>query len=293
MSNGKSFLRWAGSKKRLIPNLCACWGDGYARYVEPFMGSAALFFAIGPSKAVLSDINVDLVETFCVLRDHPRAVYNRLVRLPLGEDAYYRIRQEDASRLPSLDRATRFVYLNRFCFNGLYRTNTNGKFNVPYASSKTAHLPSQEDLCKAAKVLSSAHIAARDFEETLEDVQGGDFVYMDPPYAVQNRRIFRQYGPDSFGIADLARLASSLKEIDRRGATFVVSYAMCREALDAFGRWHIRRVHTQRSVAGFSRHRRKAIEIIVSNREIPKRIDDTFAERQDQKKSHLPQKRIR
>lgn len=269
MSDGKSFLRWAGSKSRLIPHLRAYWGDGCTRYVEPFMGSAALFFAIGPSEAVLSDINADLVEAFCVLRDHPRAVYNRLICLPLGEEAYYGIRQEDASQLPSLDRVARFVYLNRFCFNGLYRTNTKGKFNVPYASSKTAHLPLQEDLCKAAKVLLSANIAARDFEETLKDVQGGDFVYMDPPYAVRNRRIFRQYGPDSFGIADLARLAVSLKEIDRRGATFVVSYAMCREALDAFSRWHIRRVHTQRSVAGFSRHRHKAIEIIVSNRKLP------------------------
>lgn len=270
MSDGKTFLRWAGSKKQLIPKLRPYWGEGFTRYVEPFMGSAALFFALQPSKAVLSDINLALVETFCEVRDHPRAVYKRLLRLPLGEDAYYRIRQEDASRLSPLDRAARFVYLNRFCFNGLYRTNMNGKFNVPYATSKTGQLPTQNDLYKAAKALSCAEIRARDFEETLKDVQPGDFVYMDPPYAVKNRRVFRQYSSDSFGTEDLARLALALSDIDHCGATFLVSYAMCREALEAFKGWHIRRAYTQRSIAGFSRYRRKAMEILVSNRRLPK-----------------------
>jgi len=268
MKKGKSFLRWAGSKKRLIPKLSEHWNEGFVRYVEPFMGSAALFFSIQPPMAVLSDINLDLVETFIAVRDHPRAVFNRLQHLPLGEESYYRIRQEEASGRPLLDRAARFVYLNRFCFNGLYRVNTNGKFNVPYASSKTGRLPERQDLYRAAKALSCAQISARDFEDTLEDVRSGDFVYMDPPYAVQNRRIFRQYAPDCFGTNDLARLATTLPELDRRGATFLVSYAMCREALTVFRGWHIQRATTQRSVAGFSQHRRKAVEILVSNRDM-------------------------
>ena len=268
IQTAKPFLRWAGSKKRLIPKLSPYWGNGYARYIEPFMGSAALFFAIEPTNAVLSDVNSDLVETFCAVRDHPRAVFNRLVRLPLGKEAYYQIRQLNAPQLPPLDRAVRFLYLNRFCFNGLYRTNGEGKFNVPYSDSKTGNLPSLDELRKAASALSCAKILARDFIETLNEVQADDFVYMDPPYAVQNRRIFRQYGPASFGIEDLARLATSLPEIDKRGATFLVSYAMCREAMEAFSGWHIRRAHTQRSIAGFSRHRRKAVEIFVSNRKM-------------------------
>jgi DNA adenine methylase len=233
------------------------------------MGSAALFFAIEPAAAVLSDINSSLVETLCAVRDHPRAVCNRLHRLPQGKEAYYRIREEDATQLSSLDRAARFVYLNRFCFNGLYRTNLKGKFNVPYAASKTGQLPSQEVLFKAAKILSCAQITTNDFDETLKTVQPGDFVYMDPPYAVQNSKIFRQYGPDCFGTDDLARLASALPDIDSCGATFLVSYAMCQEALEAFDGWHIQRVQTQRSVAGFSRHRREAIEILVSNCKLP------------------------
>lgn len=269
MPDNKPFLRWAGSKKRLLPKLLAYWDEGFTRYVEPFMGSAALFFAIGPSEALLSDINMDLVETFCTVRDHPLAVYNRLFRLPLGENAYYQIRQKDAVNLSPLDKAARFIYLNRFCFNGLYRTNKDGKFNVPYASSKTGRLPTLEKLYKTSKVLSRAQIIMGDFEETLHNAQPGDFVYLDPPYAVQNRRIFRQYGADCFGTEDLNRLASSLLNIDRCGAIFLVSYAMCREAMEAFKGWNIRRACIQRSVAGFSRHRRKAIEILVSNRQIP------------------------
>lgn len=268
MHNGKPFLRWAGSKRRLLPKLLTYWDYGFNRYLEPFMGSAVLFFAIEPVEAILSDINSNLVETFCAVRDHPRAIYNRLYRFPLGKEAYYQIRQEAVSSWSTIDRAARFMYLNRFCFNGLYRTNKKGKFNVPYAASKTGRLPALEALYKVAKSLSCAEIKARDFEETLHDVQPGDFVYMDPPYAVQNRRIFRQYGPDCFGSEDLARLASMLPHIDNCGATFLVSYAMCREALDAFDGWHIRRTRTQRSVAGFSEHRRNAVEILVSNREL-------------------------
>ncbi|MEI6757554.1 MAG: Dam family site-specific DNA-(adenine-N6)-methyltransferase [Chlorobium sp.] len=269
MSNGKSFLRWAGSKKKLIPELRSYWNEGLSRYVEPFMGSATLFFAIQPTNATLSDINSELVDAFCAVRDHPRAVFNRLQLLPLGRDAYYQIRSEYTSKLPILDRAARFLYLNKYCFNGLYRTNKSGKFNVPYASSKTGQLPSLDSLYKASQIMSCADITSRDFEEALRDVHAGDFVYMDPPYAVKNARIFRQYGPDCFGIDDLSRLASSLPQIDRSGAVFLVSYALCPEAIKVFDGWHIRQVSTQRSIAGFSKHRKEAIEILVSNRELP------------------------
>ncbi len=267
MSEGKPFLRWAGSKRRLIPHLRSYWRDDDVRYVEPFMGSAALFFALKPTSAVLSDTNAGLVEAFSSLREHPRAIYNRLVKLPLGEDAYYRIRKQDCKRLSRLDRVARFLYLNRFCFNGLYRTNQKGEFNVPYAGIKTARMPTWSEIRTAATALSSAEFATRDFQESLAQVRRGDFVYMDPPYAVENRRIFCQYGPATFGTQDLKRLAHSLDDIERRGAVFIVSYAMCEEALEVFGHWHVKRVRTQRSIAGFSQHRRNAIELIVSNRE--------------------------
>jgi len=263
-----SFIRWAGSKKRLVPKLINYWNEEYTRYIEPFVGSATLFFAIRPDKALLSDINPDLTITLKMVRNSPTDVYNSLKLFPLGEKAYYKIRKINSALLPDIDRAARFIYLNRFCFNGLFRTNLKGEFNVPYASSKTGRIPTINELIGFSKILSSAQINNCDFEDTLSFVQKGDFVYMDPPYAISNSRIFHQYGPNTFGIKDLKRLANLLPKIHNSGATFLVSYALCDEALEAFSGWNIERVTTQRSIAGFSHQRRKAIEILVSNKKV-------------------------
>jgi DNA adenine methylase len=260
------FLRWAGSKRRLLPKLSAYWSGDSERYVEPFVGSAALFFAIQPPQAVLSDINSDLIEAFALIRDDAAAVYERLIELPLGRKSYYALRAKNPVILSPLDRAARFIFLNRFCFNGLYRTNSQGAFNVPYARAKTGGLPSWQQLQACSALLANVALCHGDFEEILlTRVKPKDFVYLDPPYAVQNRRVFRQYGPNTFGITDLKRLSAVLDEIHSRGAYFVLSYAWCREANQTFSKWPARRVYTQRNIAGFVRHRRRAAELIVSN----------------------------
>ena len=166
--------------------------------------------------------------------------------------------------------AAKFIFLNRFCFNGLYRTNSDGKFNVPYSPSKTGHLPTLEELQQVSVALKSATIQCCDFTELLKNVRKGDFVYLDPPFAVGNRRVFRQYGPSTFGTHDLERLAEHLQMINRRGATFVVSYAYCSESVNLFRRWHVHRAIIQRNISGFARHRRSAAEIIVTNKTVKK-----------------------
>jgi DNA adenine methylase len=267
VDNVKPFLRWAGSKRKLLPRLRAYWQPHHKRYIEPFAGSAALFFEINPQKALLGDINADLVDMYhCVCR-HPLAIHRALTRLRVGKRAYYQIRSQDPASLCPVARAARFIYLNRYCFNGLYRTNEQGAFNVPHSGSRTGCLPSLSELRGVAKTLKRAKIIHADFQTTVGLVRPGDFVYLDPPFAVSNRRVFRQYGPSSFGLDDLQRLAEALVEIDSRNATFLVSYAMCREALQAFKKWHVRRAFTLRSVAGFSPYRRKAVEILVTNDE--------------------------
>jgi DNA adenine methylase len=235
--------------------------------VEPFAGSAALFFEINPQKAVLGDLNADLVEMYHCVCGHPLAIHRALLRLHIGKRAYYQIRKQDPAGLCPVARAARFIYLNRYCFNGLYRTNQQGAFNVPHSGSRTGCLPTLHELRIVAKALSRATIIHADFETTVDRARAGDFVYLDPPFAVSNRRVFRQYDPASFGLDDLQRLADALVEIDKRRATFLVSYAMCREALEAFGQWRVRRTFTSRSVAGFSRYRRKAVELLVTNDE--------------------------
>jgi DNA adenine methylase len=262
---GEPFLRWAGSKRRLLPRLIPYWTGGYTRYIEPFMGSAALYFALGPRRAVLADSNPDLVQTFEAVRRYPTKVGCALHEFALGAEPYYALRALSPKTLDPVQRAARFIYLNRFCFNGLYRTNASGAFNVPYSPRKTGPLPSIEKLMAVGLILRRASIMCRDFEETLEDARSGDFVYLDPPYAVRNRRVFRQYTPGSFSLRDLPRLITALHAIELRGAKFLITYAYCKEAIDAFGPWHTTRAMTQRNVAGFARHRRRAVEVLASN----------------------------
>jgi DNA adenine methylase len=161
--------------------------------------------------------------------------------------------------------AARFIYLNRFCFNGLYRTNAAGDFNVPFAPSGTGKLPSLSHLQGCAEVLKRTQLRCGDFVGTMELVQEGDFVYLDPPYAVSTRRVFREYSRAAFAQPDLVRLCRHLRRIDSMGARFLVSYADCTEARVAFRRWHIKRVRTRRNIAGFAIHRRFAFELIVTN----------------------------
>jgi DNA adenine methylase len=259
-------LRWAGSKRKLITHLQPYWGTGFVRYIEPFVGSAALFYALEPPMAVLGDINPELIQTLLQTRDHPEHVYRELTSIPLGQDSYYNVRREDPSALSPARRAARFLFLNRFCFNGLYRTNRLGQFNVPYAAKKTGTLPTWPQFKNSADRLKSADIRCVDFEALLlATAKTDDFIYLDPPYAVGNRRVFRQYDPQSFGLEDLERLAGLLFELDRRGASFLLSYAYCTEALKAFRGWHKRKVFVHRNISGFVKHRRTAAELLVSN----------------------------
>jgi DNA adenine methylase len=262
----RPFLRWAGSKRKLLPKLIPYWGEGYERYLEPFSGSASLFFALKPKRAILSDINAGLIQTLGFIRDYPEVIYETVKNYPLGKASFYSLRAQNPDLLSPPERAARFLFLNRFCFNGLYRTNSKGSFNVPFSPKGTGSLPSKENLIRAAALLRRAKLRCGDFEGILlENIRHGDFVYLDPPYAVGNRRVFRQYGPHSFGLDDLRRLSKALTLIHRRGARFVLSYADCHEARVAFRNWTSVRVFTQRNISGFARHRRRAAELVVSN----------------------------
>ena len=265
LSTPKPFLRWAGSKRKLVGALSSYWNNDFRRYIEPFMGSACLYFEICPPKAVLSDINKDLVNTFLAIRDSPKAVFNRLSKINHGKASYLSLRKVPLRDLDAVDAAAVFVFLNRYCFNGLYRTNLEGTFNVPFAHSGTGKLPGLLDLRTASIALERAKIKHSDFQTILENAKEGDFFYLDPPYAVGNRRIFRQYDPSSFGLDDLNRLSKAIDALDSKKAKFVLSYAFCPEALKAFDKWRQRKVFIQRNIAGFATHRRRAAELLITN----------------------------
>lgn len=269
-SRGKPFLRWAGSKRKQLSRLAAYWMPHHQRYVEPFAGSACLFFELAPATALLGDTNRELIEVYRVVRDEPDRVYRRLCRIRRDLPTYSRWRKMKPKSLDRETRALRFLYLNRNCFNGIYRTNTDGHFNVPMGTRPGEYF-SREDLIRCARFLQRATLFAGDFAATLKHVKQRDFVYLDPPYAVTSRRIFRQYGKTTFNTSDIPRLAEGLVEIVKRGADFLVSYADCAEARALAAQWHAVRLPVRRHVAGFAGNRKKAYEWLVSNRVIDER----------------------
>lgn len=264
-SNGQSFLRWAGSKKQLLPHLTPYYSNNYKRYVEPFAGSACLFFQIQPSKAMLGDINSELISTYRDVKYRAPKVISSLRKMKKGKQRYLDLRKKDPTTLTSPTQAARFIYLNRFCFNGLYRTNLSGEFNVPYGGEKAGNLPTTEALKNCSRTLKGAKLVSGDFEKVLEQVKAGDFVYMDPPFFVESRRVFKEYNGSIFSSKDLKRLRRWLEKLDRMNVAFLVSYAKCKEAKFLSKGYNTREITANRSIAGFSKDRRSAKELLISN----------------------------
>lgn len=261
---GKPFLRWAGSKRKQLPRLARFWSSAHTRYIEPFAGSACLFFELAPTTAVLGDSNRELIEVYRVVRDDPERLYRRLCRIQRDLPTYKRWRKLRPSSLDRDTRALRFLYLNRNCFNGIYRTNDEGRFNVPMGRLPGAYF-SKEDLLRCAKLLKRAKLVAGDFAKTIQNVLVGDFVYLDPPYAVTSRRLFREYGKNTFDTSDIPRFADALDTIDQARADFLVSYADCTEARSLARRWNSIRLPIRRHVAGFAGARKTAYEWLITN----------------------------
>lgn len=264
----KSFVRWAGSKRPLLPELRKRVPTEFGTYIEPFAGSACLFFDLQPRRAILSDLNAELIGTYRAVRRDASLVVEAFRRIRRGERAYYSVRAINPHSLAETERAARFLYLNRFCFNGLYRTNVAGRFNVPYGPPTKPLTRFEADVVAAGKILASADLISGDFSRTIDVVERGDFVYIDPPYVLDERRVFNEYLPGSFTSADLERLAAVLQEIDSRGATFLLSYTDSVEARNLVRQWQYTRVWTRRNIAGFADHRRGDHELLASNRPI-------------------------
>ena len=230
------------------------------------MGSACLFFNILPESAVLGDLNHDVVNVYERIKEDPAKLYKLAHEYPLGKDAYYDVRSMYKLADDPFVRASMFIYLNRFCFNGLYRTNLKGEFNVPYGGGRSGQLPTLECLSNISSALKDTQIVCGDFEQVvLDSVDARTFVYMDPPYAVTNRRVFRQYCPSVFGLDDLARLSALLDVINARGGYFLLSYAHSPEADTFFSKWHKTEANVQRNIAGFAKNRKVDSELMITN----------------------------
>ena len=260
------FLRWAGSKRRLLPVLQTFWAKRHKRYIEPFAGSACLFFALKPPKAILGDLNRELIATYIEVKYRVDAVLKVLKCLPPADrKEYKRLRAIDISTLTLPARAARFIYLNRFCFNGIYRTNLLGQFNVPYSGVRCGSVPQDDVFKQCSNRLRTARFIKGDFENVLKHAEKGDLVYMDPPFAVRARRVFREYDPSTFTHKDIARLRSWMERLNAARINFVVSYAESDEADVLRQTFSYETVSVRRHIAGVADHRALTNELLITN----------------------------
>ena len=220
-------LKWPGGKRWLAPWLAGLVRDSLTGcYFEPFLGGGSLFFCLRPTAAVLSDVNRELIETYAAVRDSYLKVGELLSRMPVSMEDYYAIR--GSRPLGQVERAARFLYLNRTAFGGMFRLNRAGGFNVPYGGGERTPewLCRADVLARVADLLASADLRHADFEPIVSRAGPGDVVYCDPTYTVvHNNNGFIRYNEDNFSWDDQKRLALAARSAQRRGAFVVVSNA--------------------------------------------------------------------
>ena len=258
----RPFLRWAGSKRQILSHLAPFWSNA-TRYVEPFAGSACLFFRLQPKEAILGDLNKELISTYRVVRDFPQIVHTRLQEYENSETEYKRVRALNPIDLSKVSRASRFIYLNRFCFTGLYRTNLAGRFNVPYGGERSGSLPSLDQLVMSSKLFRRAKFVQGKFQKTLALARRGDFVYMDPPYSVAAKRVFKEYDASIFSQTDVLALRQSLELLARENISFLVSYAESDEADYLATGFNVKRLSVKRHIAGSFTNRIASNEVLI------------------------------
>ena len=263
----RPLLRWAGGKRWLVPLVADLIGDTEIQnYHEPFAGGAAVFFGLSFSgKAYLSDLNTALMDTYRQVRDSPENVLRFLQKYIYTEDRYYAAR-DGRPRLPA-SRAARFLFLNHSSFNGIYRVNLAGKYNVPYGYRSSYNAPLLNDLQVASRRLEPTTLTCGDFAAALEHVGPGDLVFLDPPYTVaHNHNGFVKYNDKLFLFGDQRRLSTATDEVRDRGAYYILTNAAHQSIAELFEKGD-HRIETSRknAVGGRAAGRGKATEYLCTN----------------------------
>ncbi|MGK3964517.1 DNA adenine methylase [Sorangium sp. So ce118] len=262
----RPFLKWAGGKGQLLRQFQPLLPASYGRYFEPFVGGAALFFCLQPKRAALTDVNAELIDCYQAVRDRVEEVIAALGSHAYEQAHYYRVRDLDPATLSLPERAARTIFLNRTGFNGLYRVNSAGRFNVPFGRYVNPSIcnPPQLRACSAA--LQGVELEVRDFERVLDHAAEGDFVYLDPPYSpVSSTANFTSYSAGGFSFRDQERLAALFAALDERGVQVMLSNSDVPEIPPLYKRFRIDRVAALRSINAKSDARGRVGEIVIRN----------------------------
>ena len=268
MEKAKPFIKWAGGKSQLMPEIAGRFPpkNEISRYFEPFLGGAAVFFHSGHPRSFLSDTNRDLVELYQVVQRDVQGLIEALRPHRNQREYYYQVRSQNPAELSPVQRAARLIFLNKTCFNGLYRVNRKGQFNVPFGRYKNPTICDAAGLRAASAVLQSASISMRDFESVLGDVQPGDFIYFDPPYhPINSTSSFTSYTAGKFDEEEQRRLAAVYAQLARQGCFVMLSNSDTPLIRGLYRDFHIHEIQANRAINSKPERRGKITELLIVN----------------------------
>lgn len=272
----KPIVKWAGGKTKLLPELLARVPATIGTYVEPFAGGAALFFALADAaaegrkkprfeRAILADKNEDLVACYRAVRDDVEALIEALAPFKYDRELFYEVRAQDPRKMSDVARAARLLFLNRTCFNGLWRVNSKGQFNVPFGRYTNPRMTPPEKLREASRLLRGVEIVHGDFASVTRGLERGDFVYFDPPYVPVSRTAdFTAYAADRFGPEEQTRLRDHLLALRKKKIAAMLSNADTEETRALYADLHVEVVLAPRSISRDATKRSDIAELVVS-----------------------------
>lgn len=263
-------VKWVGGKRQLMFELLKNMPKSYNRYFEPFIGGGALFFELQPEQAYISDMNEELINLYSVVQDNVYELIKDLSKHEVSKEYFLEIRNidrtEQYTELSDVERASRFIYLNRTCFNGMYRVNSQGQFNVPFGHYKNPRIIDENNLLNCSELLKKTEIKCADFSEILTKVKKGDLVYFDPPYVPLNETSsFTSYTKDGFDINMQFKLRDVCDELDNNGVKFMLSNSDTKLVNELYVNYEIKKVFASRQINANADGRGKITEVLVRN----------------------------
>ena len=269
-------LKWVGGKRQLLESITPLVPKKFTTYCEPFFGGGAVLFALQPSKAIVNDLNGDLITVYEVIRDDVESLIESLKQHENTPEYFYAIRDLDRDKetykmLPKVDKASRLIYLNKTCYNGLFRVNSAGEFNSPFGHYKNPNIVNEPVLRAVSKYFNANAISFyhEDFEEVLSQLKKGAFVYLDPPYdPVSDTASFTGYNKGGFDRGEQIRLKSCCDELTKRGIRFLLSNSATTFIKELYSGYQIEIVQAKRAINSDATKRGSIEEVLIRNYEL-------------------------
>lgn len=276
MTKAKPFLKWAGGKSRLAKQITELFPKEFNRYFEPFLGSGAIYFAISPKEGILNDLNKYLIGTYEIIRDNPYGLikklknidktYHSLPSLEVRSNYYYDARSRyNKIKTISIDKVALFIFLNKAGYNGMYRENSKGEYNIPFGKHEKCLICDEDNILKVSKDLKDITFTSTDYKDALKGAKKGDLVYLDPPYIpISKTANFTQYQKEGFDFEEQICLKNIALELHRKGCYVVISNSSCKKSKDLYSD-KVFTVHTVKVTRQIHLSRKVVPELVVTN----------------------------